>query len=131
MVEIVDLKSIQRWFESNLGYASIAQLVEQQTFNLRVVGSSPTGGTKLVTTNIKGYTMNMTITEEKIERSLKVIDRCDACGSQAFVMVKLISGELMFCGHHYVKNQDKLNNQAYEIIDEREYINAKPSQSSN
>jgi len=29
-----------------LGYASIAQLVEQQTFNLRVVGSKPTGGTK-------------------------------------------------------------------------------------
>jgi len=75
--------------------------------------------------------MNMTITEEKIKRSLKVIDRCDACGSQAFVMVKLISGELMFCGHHYVKNQDKLNNQSYEIIDEREYINVKPSQSSN
>ena len=106
-------------------------MVEQKTFNLWVVGSSPTGDTKLVTTNIKGYTMNMTITEEKIERSLKVIDRCDACGSQAFVMVKLISGELMFCGHHYVKNQDKLNNQSYEIIDEREYINVKPSQSSN
>jgi predicted xylose isomerase-like sugar epimerase len=73
----------------------------------------------------------MTITEEKAERALKVIDRCDACGSQAFVLVKLISGELMFCGHHYVKNQDKLNNQAYEIIDEREYINVKPSQPSN
>ena len=75
--------------------------------------------------------MSMTITEEKTERMLKVIDRCDACGSQAFVMVKLISGELMFCGHHYVKNQNKLNNQAYEIIDERDYINVKPSQSSN
>jgi len=75
--------------------------------------------------------MNMTMTQEKAERVLRVIDRCDACGSQAFVMVKLISGELMFCGHHYVKNQDKLNNQAYEIIDEREYINNKPSQSSN
>jgi hypothetical protein len=46
-------------------------------------------------------------------------------------MVKLANGELMFCGHHYIKNQEKLNNQAYEIIDEREYINEKPSQSSN
>ena len=128
----MDLKSIQRQFESVLGYASIAQLVEQKTFNLWVVGSSPTGGTKLVTTNIKGYTISMmTMTQEKTERVLKVIDRCDACGSQAFVMVKLISGELMFCGHHYVKNQDKLNNQAYEIIDEREYLNVKPSQSNN
>jgi len=75
--------------------------------------------------------MSMTMTQEKADRVLKVIDRCDACGSQAFIMVKLISGELMFCGHHYVKNQDKLNNQAYEIIDEREYINNKPSQPSN
>ena len=75
--------------------------------------------------------MIMTMTQEKVERLLNVIDRCDSCGSQAFVMVKLANGELMFCGHHYIKNQEKLNNQAYEIIDEREYINEKPSQSSN
>jgi hypothetical protein len=75
--------------------------------------------------------MIMTMTQEKVERVLNVIDRCDSCGSQAFVMVKLVNGELMFCGHHYIKNQEKLNNQAYEIIDEREYINEKLSQSSN
>ena len=76
----------------------------------------------------------MTLTEEAPvvqERQLKVIDRCDQCGSQAFVLVKLISGELMFCGHHYNKHKDKLNNQAYEIVDERHFINEKPSQSSN
>lgn len=75
--------------------------------------------------------MTMTMTQEKSERILNVSDRWDACSSQAFVLVKLISGELMFCGHHYNKNQEKLNSQSYEIIDEREYINEKPSQSSN
>ena len=74
----------------------------------------------------------MTLTAEAPaqERVLNVIDRCDACGSQAFVLVKLISGELMFCGHHYNKYQVKLDNNSYSIIDERDYINAK-SESSN
>ena len=72
-----------------------------------------------------------TTVEEKTERVLTLQDRCDSCKAQAFVLVKLLHGELMFCGHHYVKNSDKLNNQAYEIVDEREYINKKPSQSSN
>lgn len=72
----------------------------------------------------------MTITQEKQERVLNLQDRCDSCGAQAFVMVKLITGELTFCGHHYNKNQEKLNSQSYEIIDERHYINEK-SESSN
>ena len=27
-------------------------------------------------------------------------DRCDRCGSQAYVRVELPTGELFFCGHH-------------------------------
>jgi len=73
----------------------------------------------------------MMLTQEKKERILTLQDRCDSCKAQAFVVVKLLSGQLMFCGHHYMKNQDKLNNQSYEIVDERHYINEKPSQSSN
>lgn len=65
----------------------------------------------------------MTETEEKQERELKVADRCDSCGSQAFVLVKGVSGELMFCGHHFDKNEDALKKFAYEIIDERSFIN--------
>lgn len=67
----------------------------------------------------------MTTTIEKTEKQLKVIDRCDQCGAQAFVLVKMLAGELMFCGHHYKKNQDKLNNESYQIVDEREYIDKK------
>ena len=75
----------------------------------------------------------MMITEEAPikERQLVKNDRCDSCGSEAFVLVKMINGQLMFCGHHYMKNQKALNHQSYEIIDEREYINSKPLQSSN
>jgi hypothetical protein len=40
------------------------------------------------------------------------------------VLVKGISGELMFCGHHYTKNQEALEKYAYEIVDERDHINA-------
>jgi hypothetical protein len=39
------------------------------------------------------------------ESVLQVIDRCDACQAQAFVIVKGVSGELYFCGHHYAKNE--------------------------
>lgn len=57
------------------------------------------------------------------ERQLKIADRCDRCGAQAFVLVKGVSGELYFCGHHYAKNEEALSKFAYEIIDEREHIN--------
>ncbi len=45
-------------------------------------------------------------------------DRCDSCGSQAYYLVKMIEGELMFCRHHFLKNEDKLTKVSYEIIDE-------------
>jgi hypothetical protein len=63
------------------------------------------------------------------ERKLLVSDRCDRCGSQAFVLVKGVNGELYFCGHHYQKHEKSLVAYAFEIIDERWSINEK-SQSS-
>jgi hypothetical protein len=51
-------------------------------------------------------------------------DRCDAeCDAQARVLVKGLAGELLFCGHHYAKHEEKLIDFSYEIVDEREYIN--------
>lgn len=42
---------------------------------------------------------------------------CDQCSSaQALYLVKLIDGELAFCGHHYNKNKEALDKVAYEII---------------
>lgn len=60
---------------------------------------------------------------EKKERVLTLNDRCDAkaCGAAALVKVSGVSGELLFCGHHYNKVEDSENMKkfAFEIIDER------------
>lgn len=57
------------------------------------------------------------------EPTLTKQDRCDAqCDAQARVLVKGLAGELLFCGHHYTKFENKLNDFAYEIVDEREFI---------
>ena len=42
---------------------------------------------------------------------------CDQCGSaQAMYLVKLMDGELAFCGHHLNKNKEALDKVSYEII---------------
>lgn len=74
-----------------------------------------------------GYTNNMIEADEKVDQKLNLLDRCDRCGAQAFVLVRGVSGELLFCGHHYTKHEDALGNFAFEIIDERHFINAKPT----
>ena len=63
-------------------------------------------------------------TEEKIEKEyvLGPSNRCDSCFAEALVWVKGVSGELMFCGHHYAKNEEALKNFSYEIVDEREKL---------
>jgi hypothetical protein len=66
-------------------------------------------------------------TKVKEEKALNAFDRCDSCSSQAYVLVKGISGELTFCGHHYTKiissdsAKTALEKFAYEIVDEREF----------
>lgn len=63
--------------------------------------------------------------EKSLTDSLRVIDRCDRCGAQAFVMIKGSTGDLLFCGHHYDKimnNPDsytKMMAFMLEIVDER------------
>lgn len=55
-------------------------------------------------------------------------DRCDSCSAEALVNIKGVSGELMFCGHHYNKitNNPKANKKmisfSFEIIDERDKL---------
>jgi len=63
---------------------------------------------------------------------LTKMDRCDAkdCPAQAFVLVKFITGELLFCGHHYNKYEASLIKDSYEVIDERDRINAKSESSA-
>jgi hypothetical protein len=54
---------------------------------------------------------------------------CDGCGSaQAMYQIKLIQGELFFCGHHYNKNKEVLDKVSYEVvnlsIDEEQLVKA-------
>ena len=39
---------------------------------------------------------------------LTALDRCDACGAQAYIRVVVASGELLFCAHHGAKFKEKL-----------------------
>ncbi|NUT59475.1 MAG: hypothetical protein HOQ00_11630, partial [Agromyces sp.] len=44
---------------------------------------------------------------------LTALDRCDACGAQAYIRVVVASGELLFCAHHGRKHQEKLSQIAH------------------
>jgi hypothetical protein len=59
--------------------------------------------------------------EEQKERILTLNDRCDGCGAAALVKVSGVSGELMFCGHHYSNNEnsESMKKFAFDIVDER------------
>jgi hypothetical protein len=64
-------------------------------------------------------------TEEVIvekEYVLNPINRCDVCSAEALVLVKGVTGELLFCGHHYAKHEEALKDFAYEITDERDKL---------
>jgi hypothetical protein len=70
------------------------------------------------------------ITDEVVEKEwvLKATDRCDSCAAEALVKVSGISGELMFCGHHYNKIMDNAEGYAkmmsfmISIVDERDKL---------
>jgi hypothetical protein len=74
--------------------------------------------------------MNMTLTKNIVEKEwvLKATDRCDSCAAEALVQVTGISGDLMFCGHHYnsIMNNPKgyksMMSFALTIIDERDKL---------
>ncbi|HEU5223212.1 MAG TPA: hypothetical protein VFU07_05965 [Candidatus Lumbricidophila sp.] len=42
------------------------------------------------------------------EYELTALDRCDACGAQAYIRVSIGESELLFCAHHGRKHQEKL-----------------------
>jgi hypothetical protein len=62
------------------------------------------------------------MTETTMEYVLRVEDRCDKCQAQALYLCKGVSGELMFCRHHFNENQESLTKWAYEIVDESQKI---------
>jgi hypothetical protein len=60
-------------------------------------------------------------TEETPEESsieLNANDRCDSCGSQAYVQVFFSSGYLLFCNHHFEENRSQVEEKATLIHNE-------------
>lgn len=54
---------------------------------------------------------------------LTAADRCDRCGAQAYVWVRLASGgELIFCGHHGRLYEPQLRESAVEWHDETDRL---------
>jgi hypothetical protein len=66
--------------------------------------------------------------ETKKDWQLNASDRCDSCGAQAYVYVSGVTGDLLFCAHHYNKivdnaiGYDKMMKFAYQIVDERDKL---------
>ena len=49
---------------------------------------------------------------------LDLVYYCDACSvARASYIIKLLDGELAFCGHHYNKNKEALDVRASEVIE--------------
>jgi hypothetical protein len=51
------------------------------------------------------------------DRELKATDRCDRCSAAAQVVVKLLNGELYFCGHHANDMAPALKAKGFDIWD--------------
>ena len=59
----------------------------------------------------------MTETQVLQVQELTLSDRCDACGAAAQVRATLLSGELLFCGHHARKHYAVLVKTALTVYD--------------
>jgi hypothetical protein len=73
-----------------------------------------------------GSIMFSMVKDEVVQQwELSPSDRCDRCSAEALVKVTGISGELLFCGHHYNKIMDnsegykKMMSFALTVLDER------------
>lgn len=79
---------------------------------------------------VEGFTQMTNNLIEQINNrwTLSALDRCDACGSQAYVQALGAVGDLLFCAHHYEgilnneKAQEAMTRFAYQIIDERKQL---------
>lgn len=62
------------------------------------------------------------------EWKLTALDRCDRCGSQAYVQISGSTGDLLFCAHHYNKivndpnSYTKMMSFMLIVVDERERL---------
>lgn len=53
-----------------------------------------------------------------IEHRLTAVDRCDACGAQAYIAAEVNGSQLLYCAHHGRKFEEKLRAVATDWHDE-------------
>ena len=67
--------------------------------------------TKLLTAQKQ---VQLTMTSEDLD----LVYYCDQCSvARAAHLIKLLDGELAFCGHHYNQHKEALDKKAYEVIE--------------
>jgi len=71
------------------------------------------------------------LTETFLPRQLSDRNRCDRCGSQAYVQVSLSTGQLLFCAHHYQEYEAHLRPIATAVLDDRDRLHADSSRGSS
>lgn len=60
------------------------------------------------------------------------VDRCDRCGSEAFVKASIKgTGGLLFCAHHGRQHAPALVERGYCVLDYSHLLNESPSPSAN
>lgn len=57
--------------------------------------------------------------EQENTDTLVVTDRCDKCGSQAYVGILFETGDLLLCAHHFNKYEAKILTTSVKVFDER------------
>ena len=68
--------------------------------------------------------MSEPTTEDLVDETVKpefyltALDRCDTCQAQAYYLVGFLVGELLFCRHHFLKDELILRETSFKIIDE-------------
>jgi hypothetical protein len=67
--------------------------------------------------------VTVTSTATLTAEPLTAVDRCDRCGAQAYVRVRMATGsELIFCAHHGREYTPKLRKLEAVILDESERL---------
>lgn len=66
-------------------------------------------------------------TEAPKTRTMNAADRCDSCGAQAYASATFITGELLFCGHHFTRHEAKIAETSVSVLDERSFLVSKVS----
>ena len=79
---------------------------------------------------VEGFIQMISELVEQKQWTLDTSHRCDVCNSQAYVQTLGVTGDLLFCVHHYdnimrnEKAQEAMTQFAYQVIDEREQLDS-------